>query len=173
MAPKLKQRKCLCCNEFFAPDYRNGHHQVYCPQPACRAASKQASQRRWLRQPANRNYFRSPENIQRVQAWRREHPGYSSRKTAGPELSQVAPAQSLATGSPLVTPHSSPVALQDVCLGNHPDFIGLIAFVTGISLQEDIVATARKIHARGRDILGLKTPNPSPTTHDCQTLAPT
>ena len=171
MATQVKPRKCLCCREFFAPDYRNRHHQVFCSKSTCRAASKRASQQRWLRQPANRNYFRSPENVQRVQAWRRVHPNRSKSQSTQPNPSQAIPPEQLAKGSPLVTPRRHPAALQDLCLADHPDFMGLISFITGASLQEDIAATARKIHARGRDILGLHPPNPSPNAYDCQTPA--
>jgi len=46
------RRKCLCCGSLFRPDPRNRRHQRYCSQPACRKASKAASQRRWLSKPA-------------------------------------------------------------------------------------------------------------------------
>jgi hypothetical protein len=42
------RRKCKCCLKLFRPDPRNRHHQRYCSVPACRAASKAASQARWL-----------------------------------------------------------------------------------------------------------------------------
>lgn len=70
-----RRRKCLCCGDLFRPDPRNRHHQVYCSQPACRKASKAASQRRWLAKPDNRDYFRGPESVARVQAWRAAHGG--------------------------------------------------------------------------------------------------
>ena len=38
------RRKCKCCLKLFRPDPRNRHHQRYCSVPACRAASKAASQ---------------------------------------------------------------------------------------------------------------------------------
>ena len=41
------KRKCLCCGDFFPPDYRNVRHQRYCSKPACRKESKAQSQRRW------------------------------------------------------------------------------------------------------------------------------
>ena len=71
MSAKNKQRKCRCCNVFFTPDCHNPNRQFYCSAPDCRRASKAASQRRWLQKPANRNYFRDAENVQRVQQWRK------------------------------------------------------------------------------------------------------
>ena len=68
MSLRPKRRKCRCCNEFFFPDYRNHDRQHYCGKPACRHASKRASQQRWFRKPANRDYFRDAENVKRVRA---------------------------------------------------------------------------------------------------------
>jgi hypothetical protein len=45
------RRKCKCCLKLFRPDPRNRHHQRYCSEAACRAASKAASQARWRAAP--------------------------------------------------------------------------------------------------------------------------
>jgi len=60
----------------YRPDPRNLRLQRYCAQPACRRASKAVSQRRWLAKAANRDYFRGAEHVERVRAWRADHPGY-------------------------------------------------------------------------------------------------
>jgi hypothetical protein len=60
----------------FRPDPRNVRHQRYCSRPACRQASKAASQRRWFSKAENQGYFRGAEQVARVQRWRGEHPGY-------------------------------------------------------------------------------------------------
>jgi hypothetical protein len=170
MHSQNRRRKCRCCKEFFLADYRNGYHQVYCSKPPCRAASKEASQRRWLSQPGNRDYFRSPENVARVKQWRQGHPGYWKPKSAPPGKPQKPEPEALGSGSHLVTqPRKSPVALQDLCLADHPVFIGLISMVTGVALQEDIALTTRKLEARGRDILGLALQDVSPPVYDHQT----
>ena len=62
------RRKCRHCAQLFRPDPRNALHQRYCSAPACRRASKAASQRRWLAKAANRDYFRGPELVARVRA---------------------------------------------------------------------------------------------------------
>ncbi len=51
---KRRRRKCRNCGQLYRPDPRNLRHQRYCSQPACRRASKAASQRRWLAKAANR-----------------------------------------------------------------------------------------------------------------------
>ena len=78
------RRKCKCCLKLFRPDPRNRRHQSYCSAPACKAASKAASQARWLAKPENQDYFRGPVNAARVKAWRARHPGYwRKRRRAG------------------------------------------------------------------------------------------
>jgi hypothetical protein len=47
------RRRCLCCRKLFRPDPRNRRHQRYCSMSRCRAASKAASQARWLAAPDN------------------------------------------------------------------------------------------------------------------------
>ena len=88
------RRKCKCCLKLFRPDPRNRHHQRYCSVPTCRAASKAASQARWLAAAENQGYFRGPVNVARVQAWRSCHPGYwRKRRRAGTALQDVSMAQ--------------------------------------------------------------------------------
>ena len=57
------RRKRRHCGQLFRPDPRNVRHQRYCSAPACRRASKAASQRRWLAKAANRDYFRDPLRV--------------------------------------------------------------------------------------------------------------
>ena len=68
-----KRCKCANCHQRFRADARNAWHQRYCKEAACRAASKAASQRRWLDKPENHDYFCGPEQVARVRAWREEH----------------------------------------------------------------------------------------------------
>lgn len=76
-----KQDPCVNCGRAFVADRRNARHQRYCGAAACRAASKRASQARWLAK--NPDYHRGPEAVARVRAWRQDHPGYS-RGTRAP-----------------------------------------------------------------------------------------
>jgi hypothetical protein len=71
-----ERRKCKCCLKLVRPDPRNRRHQCYCSAPACRAASRAASQVRWLSSPENQSYSRGPIHVARVRAWRSRHPGY-------------------------------------------------------------------------------------------------
>ena len=176
MSLRPKRRKCRCCSEFFLPDYRNEQHQHYCGKPACRQASKLASQRRWLAKPANRDHFRGAENVQRVRDWRKAHPGYWKRKNPRSKSTQVAPPQQVKpVQSSCNVPGSSLGTLQDFCLAQEPGFIGLLSMITGRTLQEDITPIARRVVEQGQQILGLSFPEPRNQNlcpvHDCQAPA--
>lgn len=77
---KRKSKNCHC---FFHIDPRNTNRQKFCSKPECRKASKSESQRKWLNKEENKDYFRSPENTQRVRQWRLQHPGYWRRAKTG------------------------------------------------------------------------------------------
>jgi len=149
------RRKCRGCGKFFLPDPRTEDRQRYCSEPACRQASKRVSQRRWASKHGNGDHFRGPNEVCRVQLWRRSHPGYWRKKSPSSQSSQpldnqcANPDQS----SPNV-PRELSGALQDDCLTESPAFVGLISMVTGSTLQEDIAATTRQLLLRGRNILG-------------------
>jgi hypothetical protein len=158
------KRKCQHCREFFVPDYRNVGRQRYCSTPFCKQASKADSQRHWRQKPENHDYFRGPDNVKRVQLWRQVHPGYWRRPT--PKASeapdalqetltpQEAPTQSVS--EPLEAPPQN--ALQDSFFLQPAVFVGLIAQLTGVALQDDIAAMVRRLQQLGRDILDRSPP---------------
>ena len=150
---RARGRKCLCCGELFRPDARNLRHQRHCPKPACRKASKATSQRRWLAQASNRDYFRGSINVARVQAWRAAHPGYWRRPGVkpAPALQEDSSAQGIETHSE--TDLFAPVALQEVFTAQPTVLIGLIAHLTDSALQEDIARASRRLLQLGQDIL--------------------
>jgi len=153
-------RKCKHCRTFFAPDPRSATRQRYCAKPACRQASKAASQHRWLQKPGNRDYFTGPTHVERVRQWRRAHPGYWRRPDARAShaLQEDLTPQELQP-QPLdegLMPH----ALQDVFFLQPTVVVGLIAHFTGLTLQDDIATTARRLQQLGRDILYGATPYP-------------
>jgi len=146
-------RKCLCCNELFMPERRNLRRQKFCAKPACRQASKRHSQHRWLARPQNRDYFRGAENVARVRKWRAAHPGYW-RRTRGKTSSAL---QDLC---PPQTPPDQPVpqdlsssALQDLCNAQLPLLVGLMHQLLDSPLQDDILPFARRLIAKGQDLL--------------------
>jgi hypothetical protein len=166
MAKQMRKRKCPCCGFFFPPDHRNGRRQRYCSKPECRKAGKAASQKLWLKKPENRDYFRGPDNVRRVQEWRKDHPGYSRKKRKA--LQDQLPVKPLE--DPLVEPPFVSSALQDLLSSQPAVLIGLISHLTGSALQDDIATTARRLQKLGSDILNNPTQfrggnNESKTSH--------
>jgi len=151
-----RQCKCLCCCELFRADPRNLRHQKYCSKAACRKASKAASQRRWLAKPENRDYFRGPENVARVRAWRQAHPGYRHRgakKSAA--LQEDSRMQALETKAE--SDLFAGTVLQEDLASQPAVLIGLIAHITDSALQEDIARSTRRLVQLGQDILSGRT----------------
>ena len=165
MSSAPTRRKCRCCCKFFLPDARTTDRQHYCSKPACRQASKTASQRRWLSKAGNGDYFRGADQVRRVQAWRQSHPGYWKGQSRSSENTQTVGIQRTeADQSSCNVPRGLPGTLQDYCLAQDPAFVGLISMVTGSTLQEDIATTSRHLLLRGQNILGLKIPGQSSST---------
>ena len=134
MRRPLRKRKCKHCQTFFTPDPRSARRQRYCPAPACRQASKAASQRRWRHQAANRDYFTGPTHVERVRAWRQAHPGYWRRQAARPAPAlqdhlTPQPISNQSLNDTFVTP-----ALQDHFFLQPAVFVGLLAHLTGFTL---------------------------------------
>ena len=154
-----EQHKCLFCGAFFRADPRNARHQNYCSEPGCRRASKAASRRAWLAKAENQDYFRGPENVARVQAWRAEHPGYWRRPKgqrgmppdAPLALQDLCPLQAIEIVDDCK--NEPPAALQDLLLYQPAVLIGFIAQFTGSTLQDDIARSTRRLIELGHDIL--------------------
>ena len=157
MKPEAHRCKCLHCKMLFVPDYRNRGRQKYCSAPECQLVSKRARQQRWLSKPENRHHFRGPENVQRVVQWRKANPGYWKRSPRRPARTlqdacsaQIVPTKELA---PRALPEACTCTLQDVCQVQAPLLVGLISNFTDCTLQDDIVRFARRLIAKGQDIL--------------------
>ena len=157
MAKPNRKRKCKHCHIFFPPDPRNARHQKYCSQPECRKISKAASQTLWLHKEENRGYFRGPENVRRVQEWRKTNPGYWRRKTCREPEPLQDPLSEKPAENPWVEGTLPKPPLQDLLSSQHIVLIGLIAQLTGTALQDDIVLATRRLQQLGNDILNHPT----------------
>ena len=169
----VNSRQCLCCKEPFRADARNTHHQEYCRTPACRKASKAASQLLWLAKPENRNYHCGPEAVARVRDWQKAHPEYRERQRAKrgivlqdffisqpieiitelivfPDIGQTTARPAAPALQDFTKPDSS--ALQDFITTQPYVFVGLIAHFFNITLQDDIASTTRSLQRLGEDI---------------------
>jgi hypothetical protein len=140
-----KQDPCVNCGQAFVPDRRNARHQCYCGAAACKAASKRASQAKWLAK--NPDYHRGAEAVARVTAWRQEHPGYSRRKRAPlaesaiqetllfePDISAPLPAEAARPVKKSCNAPEIEVAspLQDFLNAQPTVLIGLIAHISDL-----------------------------------------
>ena len=179
----MKKKKCPHCRLLFPPDARNGSRQKFCCKtPECRKASKKDSQKRWLEKPDNQDYFRCPENCERVEKWRNNHPGYSRTKSS----KKISPLQDVITPEPVGNKPDIPKLefgpLQDIINAQPIVLLGLIANITADTLQDSMANTVRCLIKLGLDIINhpsnskggyLDSQNPhlsSADTKDTQTL---
>ena len=154
-----ERHKCLNCGEIFQAEARNVGHQKYCSEVICRKASKAASRRAWCAKSENKDYFRGPENVARVQSWRAAHPGYWRRPKGQRAKAPVAPLalQDLCPSQVIEMTEESPEvlqpALQDLWRDQPAVLIGFLAQFTGSALQDDIALITRRLLELGNDIL--------------------
>ena len=153
---------CLNCNELYRRDPRNQGRQLYCCKVECRKASKRRSQAKWLSRPENRDYFKGPANGDRVRAWRANHPGYWKRsklprRGAKKETSKTQPVNNKEdeVSRSLVTQERP---LQETLIIQEPFIVGLIDYVAGGALQENMEKTIRMLFSRGQDLLSQRRP---------------
>lgn len=152
---RRRKRKCRHCGEGFVPSPQNAHKQCYCPQSACKKASKLAADKRWVAK--NPHYHSGEAAVARVQAWRAANPGYWRRKTEPLEPSTLQDDCIVE----VVDEQKESAALEHFALqddSNSQAFVilGLIAFFTGSTLQDNIAQSCRDLHKQGRQILGTR-----------------
>ena len=178
---KRKKIRCRHCGTFFYPNPRNIRNQRYCSEPDCRKASKLTSQRRWARK--NRTYFRDKANVARVQAWREEHPGYSKSRLKSLKKVPIEPLQDSSI-SPLqdviidktvknqvVNERFTSQTLRDLISSQPLVLIGLIAKLTGFTLQDSIDSYTRNLIILANDILSLSVTQQTGGQYDAKTPA--
>ncbi len=143
MKKRTRRRRCKNCHELYKPDYRHLKRQKFCHKPACRAASKNHSQQKWLNKPKNRDYFSGSENVTRVQEWRQDNPGYWKRKKPLKPPSLIEDAlQEMRSGKTIFSKGSSidliQMLLQDLISTKTLVFIGSDTHLNKTALQEII-----------------------------------
>ena len=132
MRRRTRRRRCLCCGELFCGDPRTRSQQKYCSQPPCRAASKLASQKRWLQKPENQDYFCGPQHVNRVQAWREAHPDYGREAAI-----KGRPLQETRTPQPIARQRKSTrLALQEKRQAEVVDAVDRNGMLAGTALQD-------------------------------------
>lgn len=152
---KIKKKKCHHCKRLFVPDHRNWKKQNYCEKSPCRKASKKVSQKKWLSKPENKDYFRNPDNVERVQKWREDTPEYWKRTKSSTTLQDLLIVQPIENKENNDQKDALPqtYALQDLLMAQSPVIIGLISNLTGSALQDDIAKTLLRMQQFGQEIL--------------------
>ncbi len=175
--------KCKHCNDLFFADVRNRGRQKYCAKPACRKASKAASQRHWVGQSVNRDYFKGAAHCERVRQWRLRNPGYWRRSKARDESliqdtlnpqSVAYSALTTAVGGALQDPLPVQPAAESTlgkadeamatvpvpapCALQDPSLalcllLGHFQLLLGDALQEDMASMLSRLHKNGRKLL--------------------
>lgn len=146
---RRRNKTCQHCCAKFKPDARNRDKQRYCGAAQCRKASQRKSARHWRKK--NPSYHSGPQEVERVRAWRTDHPAYWRRKAAALEadaLQDDCTAQHADDQMDNVT--LAVFALQDDCTAQAAVIRGLIAHLTDSTLQEDIDRVMREFQKRGR-----------------------
>jgi hypothetical protein len=158
MKKRTRQRRCKNCSELYKPDPRHFKRQKFCRKPECRAASKKYSQQKWLNKKENQNHFSGPENVMRVQEWRKRNPGYWKREKPSKKASLGEDALQDMTSSQTVGGKGSSIdliqiPLQDLISAKTFVFIGFDTHLNKIALQEIIDATDQETVKLTSDIL--------------------
>ena len=138
---------------------------MYCDKPECRKASKAESQKKWLFKKENQNYFSGPENVKRVQEWRKQNPGYNKGSNKRLPLQDSLKLQVVDN-----TENNSQFAnnaLQDLLNDQPSVIIGLISNFIGSALQDDIAITLLRMQQFGQDIL-YSQPQTKGGIYDCK-----
>jgi hypothetical protein len=152
----IQKKTCRHCKELFWPNPHNATRQEYCRKPECIRSSKADSQKRWTEKPENRNYFCGSINVQRVQQWRKGHPGYWRKKSEKTTSALQETLKEQPAENNMDTDLSSG-ALQDIVKAQPLVLLGLIANFTGSALQDDIGVTVRRLLRLGQDVVNHST----------------
>lgn len=151
--------KCLNCNRSFTPDCRHRLEQRYCGKRQCQRVRRQANLESWRKKPENEGYWRGEWNVERVREWRALHPGYwkkQRRKKAvalqnSIKITQETPKE-LEKSDLVVNCATKPdgTLLEQ----QSPVVVGLIAHLTGSTLQNAIGEMTLRLFETGRAVMG-------------------
>lgn len=161
--PVTEPRNCLHCTRLFDPDYRHRHNQFYCRKPACKKARQAANLQRWRERPENQDFWRAPWNIERVQAWRIAHPEYWKRVKRKKVADRGVALQIAMKSAQVVEDKLDSSGAASDCVTKRvpvelktqdPVLVGLIAQLTGDTLQNAIHQTTARLYEKGQAVMG-------------------
>ena len=146
--PILK-RACAVCDKSFIPNKFASARQTVCTAPGCHRSAKKTRQADW--QARNPEYFRGPENVERVRQWRQQNPDWRKKQHTARAARQ---AKSSSRAKSCNTAGADPKRLQDLA----PDaqtalLVGLAAVISGSVLQDEVHGTILECLRRGGELL--------------------
>ena len=156
-------RNCLHCTRLFDPDYRHRHNQFYCTKPACKQVRQAANLQRWRERPENQDFWRARWNIERVQAWRMAHPEYWKRAKRKHGAGRGVALQNLMKSAQVSDDKLDSGGTVGDCVTKRvlvdlkrqdPVLVGLIAQLTGDTLQNAIYQTTARLYEKGQAVMG-------------------
>lgn len=164
--PATPSLNCLHCNRLFVPDCRHRDNQKYCMKPACRQARQAANLQRWREKPENKDFWRGSWNGDRVREWRAAHPGYGKRAGRKKKVPlQIASNAPEVAGSEQDKPESGGAGVTNripaLLLEQSPVVVGLIAQMTGSTLQNAILEVTARLFEQGRAVIGSPPSQPN------------
>jgi hypothetical protein len=153
----FSEPSCCICHNTFIPSKYAGSRQLVCANAECRREAKKERQAKWVAR--NADYFQGPENVERVSEWRRKNPDWRERK-------KTAVGKSSPETESCNTAESGMERLQDsVPAMQHAALMGLMSFVTGSVLQDEVQNLYGECLRRGSELLQPEAVAPiSPTT---------
>ncbi|RLG34004.1 hypothetical protein DRN98_03160, partial [Methanosarcinales archaeon] len=98
-------------------------------------------------------YFKGLRNVEYVRQWRKAHPGYWKRNRSAKKDALQEDCFSQPESNQGDTDKLKKDALQDVCSSQLPLLLGVIAVLTGNTLQDDIAEASGRFIDSGNDIL--------------------
>ena len=154
---KRFKKKCLHCKELYRPCKFNWDRQEYCLKEECQLVRKKRNQQKWLSKTENKNIFKGPENLQRVQEWRKRNPGYWKRIKKRTALQDFAFSQHPDIKEDAnINKSERKHALQDFANSQLFLITGLISHLTGNALQDSVVKSMRHFIFKGQTLLESK-----------------
>lgn len=145
-----KKRKCQNCGRDFLPNKFNHHHQVYCSDPECRSISRKRAQAKYRKKQSKSLAFRRKES-ERVKEWQRKHPGYwKDRKKKSKKDFTKKVLQDFASVEKLKNEVS---VLRDMAFSQHLVMNGVISYMAGDVLRDNIGELRNRFYDRGKAVL--------------------
>jgi len=147
------QRSCSICHNKFIVNKFSSSRQLICLSKECRKIAKKQRQADWLAR--NPDYFKGPENVERVREWRLK----KAKQIANLKIPLETKISSESKSSPKAKScnklNLENDVLQDLAFSTQGIIlIGFMSFTTGAVLQDEVLNLCAACFIRGQQLLG-------------------